>query len=235
MTVCCLLALGACREPRQPDPTPVAQISAEPPPPAEPAQDASATLAGDGAPKVVVTVLQTSIAVDDRPLDDSEIVSVARRLVDEDPEVRLYLRADHATAWGRIIHAIDLLKQGGVARYAFLPPGAKQDAKPLPFELPKVGSWALPPPEASGQGGFPAQPLFLGLEVFADGTLHVDGRRESDDTLVPLLRDVLAKEPDVRVIVRADRAVTYGRVVALYGALLEAGARHIAFGVVISR
>jgi biopolymer transport protein ExbD len=228
-----LLLLGACREAHEPTPTPIAQITAEPLPPAS--VSATGAPVDDGAAKLVVTVLPTSIVVGDRVLDDDDVIAVARRLADDDAEVRLLLRAERAMPWGRMIRAIDLLKQGGVAKYAFLPPDAKPDAKPLPLDLPKAGSADFPPPAFPGAGGSPPLPLFLILDVDAHGSLHVDRRPESDARLAQIVRDALANDPDLRVIVRADRKTTYGRIVVLYGALLEAGARKVAFGVDVGR
>lgn len=72
------------------------------------------------------------------------------------------------------------------------------------------------------------------LVVDARGRFLLDfgkdpGAPLTDDELVRRLRAVLKNKPDQMVLVRADRAVSYGRVSAGMGLLQEAGARKIGF------
>jgi biopolymer transport protein ExbD len=51
--------------------------------------------------------------------DDAAFLSRARDALSRDPEVRAVINADGATAHRRVIHALDLLRQAGIARIAF--------------------------------------------------------------------------------------------------------------------
>jgi biopolymer transport protein TolR len=51
--------------------------------------------------------------------DDAAFLGRARDALSRDPEVRAVINADGATAHRRVIHALDLLRQAGIARIAF--------------------------------------------------------------------------------------------------------------------
>jgi biopolymer transport protein ExbD len=51
--------------------------------------------------------------------DDDGLVARARGALTKDPDVRAVINADGATVHRRVIHALDLLRQAGIARIAF--------------------------------------------------------------------------------------------------------------------
>jgi biopolymer transport protein ExbD len=50
---------------------------------------------------------------------DAEFLESARRAHEKNPDVRAAVKADQALAYGKVIHVLDLLKQGGIAKIAF--------------------------------------------------------------------------------------------------------------------
>ncbi|MBI4957264.1 MAG: biopolymer transporter ExbD [Myxococcales bacterium] len=81
--------------------------------------------------------------------------------------------------------------------------------------------------------------LVLAVELRADGSTLVDGKPlvdaagkpQSDDELTALARARLTASPDLRAVIRAERAVLHGRVVRVLDALRNAGLQKIAFGI----
>jgi biopolymer transport protein ExbD len=51
--------------------------------------------------------------------DDDGLLARARDALTKDPDVRAVINADGATVHRRVIHALDLLRQAGIARIAF--------------------------------------------------------------------------------------------------------------------
>jgi len=63
-----------------------------------------------------------------RVVADRDIVGMAEAARSKNPEAYAIIRADRAVPHGRVIRAIDLVKQGGIARVAFsVAPGADGD------------------------------------------------------------------------------------------------------------
>jgi biopolymer transport protein ExbD len=64
--------------------------------------------------------LNGDLVVDGVKLDsDEELPGIARRAVAKNSELRAVIKADQAILYGKVIHVLDLLKQGGVAKIAF--------------------------------------------------------------------------------------------------------------------
>lgn len=72
--------------------------------------------------------------VDSKPVsDDNGILPLARQAKAGNKEVRAVIRADGKVEHGRVIHVLDLLRQGGISKVAFaVTPGPKADATPAP-------------------------------------------------------------------------------------------------------
>jgi biopolymer transport protein ExbD len=51
--------------------------------------------------------------------DDDGLLARARDALSKDPDVRAVINADGATVHRKVIHALDLLRQAGIARIAF--------------------------------------------------------------------------------------------------------------------
>lgn len=89
----------------------------------------------------------------------------------------------------------------------------------LPLDLPKA---------AHGQD----VQMQFGVEIHATGELLVNGQKlATDDAILPLAKEQLAKTPDLRAVIRADTTVQHGRVIRVLDLLKQAGVAKIAFGV----
>jgi biopolymer transport protein ExbD len=92
----------------------------------------------------------------------------------------------------------------------------------VPLDVPKP-----PPPPGAGA----VQQMFT-VELRTDGTTHVNGKLVADDAaLLATARGAIAATPDLRAVIRADAAVTHGRVIHVLDLLKQAGISKIAFGV----
>jgi len=65
-----------------------------------------------------------------------------------------------------------------------------------------------------------------------DGSLLVDGVPVSDEVLSEKARAALARDPELRAVIQADREVTHGRVMSVLDRLKVAGLSRVAFGAV---
>jgi biopolymer transport protein ExbD len=97
-------------------------------------------------------------------------------------------------------------------------------SKPMP-----AAAAALDLPKAAGKGD--AQ-LVFNVDLHVNGDLFVSGNKlANDDALFAVAKAELEKNPDLRAVIRADTAVTHGRVVRVLDLLKQAGISKIAFGV----
>ena len=89
----------------------------------------------------------------------------------------------------------------------------------LPLDLPKA---------ANGQD---VQMIF-GVELHANGDTFVNGNRVvGDDAVLPLAKEQLTRNPELRAVIRADTTVQHGRVIRVLDLLKQGGVSKIAFGV----
>jgi biopolymer transport protein ExbD len=89
----------------------------------------------------------------------------------------------------------------------------------LPLDLPKA---------AKGE----TVQLVFGLELHANGDLLVDGKPVAEDkALLAMAKASLAKNKDLRAVIRADSTVQHGRIIRVLDLLKQAGISKIAFGV----
>jgi biopolymer transport protein ExbD len=72
--------------------------------------------------------------VDSKPVgDDEQILPLARAAKAGNKDIRAVIRADKKVEHGRVIHVLDLLRQGGISKIAFaVSPTAKADVEPPP-------------------------------------------------------------------------------------------------------
>ena len=74
--------------------------------------------------------------------------------------------------------------------------------------------------------------VVFGIELHADGTMVVDGKKVPDDKAVKqLAAEALEKKKDLRAVIRADKTVQHGRIIRVLDLLKQAGVSKIAFGV----
>ena len=83
----------------------------------------------------------------------------------------------------------------------------------------------LPKPQA-GQINADAAPLVVSIKD--DGTLYLQETEMPPDQLIPRLRAISNANPDVRIFVRGDAAVTYGDVLGVMGRIQAAGFERVA-------
>jgi biopolymer transport protein ExbD len=90
----------------------------------------------------------------------------------------------------------------------------------VPLDLPKAAT-----------GTSDVQVVFS-IVLAVDGRTLVDGRLvPNDDAVLSLARDAQSQHPDLRAVIKADSAVTHGRVIRVLDLLKQAHVAKIAFGV----
>jgi len=90
----------------------------------------------------------------------------------------------------------------------------------VPLDLPKAAT-----------GTSEVQVIFS-IILAADGRALADGKAlANDDAILQLARDAQAQHPELRAVIKADAAVTHGRVIHVLDLLKQAHVSKIAFGV----
>jgi biopolymer transport protein ExbD len=90
----------------------------------------------------------------------------------------------------------------------------------VPLDLPKAAT-----------GTSDIQVVFS-IVLATDGRAMVDGKAiANDDAILQLARDAQAEHPELRAVIKADAAVTHGRVIHVLDLLKQAHVSKIAFGV----
>ena len=84
-------------------------------------------------------------------------------------------------------------------------------------DLPETGSSPL---------GGDDEPL--AIAIARDGTTYLQGSEVAADELIPKLRAITERRPDLRIFIRGDREIAYGRVMEVMGALNGAGFNNVA-------
>jgi biopolymer transport protein TolR len=84
-------------------------------------------------------------------------------------------------------------------------------------DLPETTSSALP-----------GQDEPLSVTVAADGSVYLQDSAVAVEDLGPRLRAVAERNPELRIFVRGDKAIDYGRVMAVMGAVHAAGLTRVA-------
>ena len=90
----------------------------------------------------------------------------------------------------------------------------------VPLDLPKASN-----------GRNDIQVIFS-VVLAADGTAQVDSKPvPNDEAILALATEASKKDPDVRAVIKADSAITHGRVIHVLDLLKTAHVSKIAFGV----
>ncbi len=71
-----------------------------------------------------------------------------------------------------------------------------------------------------------AAPLVVSIK--ADGSLYLQEAEIDDEVLIPRLKAISNANPNVRIFVRGDQAVTYGDVLSVMGRIQAAGFEKVA-------
>ncbi len=77
----------------------------------------------------------------------------------------------------------------------------------------------------------PTAPASQSLVLNIRGEIFFQGKRTDQENLKKMLREAAALNPDLRVVLSADAAVTHGKVVELLDLVRQAGVTKIALGV----
>jgi biopolymer transport protein ExbD len=92
-------------------------------------------------------------------------------------------------------------------------------ASAVPLDMPKA-------PDASADA-----PTAVSLVILADGKMMIDGKDVDDAGLRAALADAKERNPDVRVVIKADKDARHGRVIYALDVAKQVGIGRIAFGV----
>ena len=84
-------------------------------------------------------------------------------------------------------------------------------------DLPQTGS----PPLAGDD-----EPL--AITITRDGTAYLQETEVTLEDLIPKLKAITERRPDVRIFIRGDREIAYGRVMEVMDALNDAGFNNVA-------
>ncbi len=87
----------------------------------------------------------------------------------------------------------------------------------VPVDLPRTAAQRL-----AGQD----EPLAVSVDV--EGKIWVQERQVELDQVGVLLKEVAGQNPDIRIFVRGDQAINYGRVLEVMGAIQAAGFTKVA-------
>ncbi len=68
----------------------------------------------------------------------------------------------------------------------------------------------------------------LSVTVARDGTTYLQESEVTVDELIPKLEAITERRPDVRIFIRGDQEIAYGRVMEVMGALNRAGFNNLA-------
>jgi len=82
------------------------------------------------------------------------------------------------------------------------------------------------PKTQAGQINADAAPLVVSIK--ADGALYLQEAEVEGDTLIPRLTAISNANPDIRIFVRGDSAVSYGDVLGVMGRIQAAGFSKVA-------
>ena len=82
------------------------------------------------------------------------------------------------------------------------------------------------PKTQAGQVNADAAPLVVSMK--ADGSLYLQEAEVDSDALIPRLQAISGANPDIRIFVRGDAAVTYGDILGIMGRIQAAGFSKVA-------
>jgi biopolymer transport protein TolR len=68
----------------------------------------------------------------------------------------------------------------------------------------------------------------LSISITRDGLVYLQETQVTLEDLIPKLRAITDRRPDVRIFVRGDREIAYGRVMEIMGAINGAGFKNVA-------
>ena len=91
----------------------------------------------------------------------------------------------------------------------------------------KQPGFALKLPESASRQGKPETPKDIVIAINREGKFMMDGRLPSDGELFATLKAARARNPEVRVLVKGDQRVSYGRVSHAMDIISQANIKHI--------
>lgn len=91
----------------------------------------------------------------------------------------------------------------------------------------KQPGFALKLPESASRQGKPETPKDLIVAIDSAGTFYMDGKITLDAEMLQTLRSAQARNADVRVLVKGDEGVPYGKVSHAMDLISQAKIKHI--------
>ena len=82
------------------------------------------------------------------------------------------------------------------------------------------------PKTKAGQINADAAPLVVSVK--GDGSLHLQETEVEPEALIPRLRAISDANPQVRIFVRGDKSITYGKILGVMGRIQAAGFERVA-------
>ena len=87
--------------------------------------------------------------------------------------------------------------------------------------------FALKLPEASTRQGEPEAPKDITIGINSAGEYYIDGRQQSERERIAALKTAYDLNHEVRVLVKGDKNVPYGRVSSVMDLISQANIKHI--------
>jgi biopolymer transport protein ExbD len=118
------------------------------------------------------------------------------------------------------------------------PPAAPTTIPAIHVDLPRAGTGWRPPPLQPGAVDYVEETVVtFVVDIDAKGIISVDGGRRvvAADQLLELAREASARDPNVRAIIRADRATSWESVVTAMDRIKQGAIAKLAFAVEVRR
>lgn len=113
-------------------------------------------------------------------------------------------------------------------------PSAEESGQPaIVHDLPRASEIMPPPaPGLPGAQGYEFVHTIFAVSIDKDDHVYfADRRLDNRNELIELARQELAKDPNLRAIIRADRHVSWGSVITVLDLLKQGGVSKLAFAV----
>lgn len=208
-----LLMVAACEksgpvssspsESSQPDPPPVGPTMLGVRPTTVPAREPPP--ANDPNSLVVEVAANNQVVVGGKLLLRDQLEGLFRAAFARDHDTQVIIRAEAGVTHGTVVGIMETAKLAGLKRLAI-----------------GTGSLTLPSSAAA------RMTTTLFVDITANGKLFVGGTASTIDEVDRAFREASARDPDTRVIIRADKSAAYKAVVEIVDHAKAGGLAHVA-------